>query len=255
VSLDLGLSESEVQLDPKGVVFPEGQRLAWERVQRIAENEAACFVLHEGAAEKAQRYSEENGRLYSLMATEGAPTLLLSGIPMHRIKGIDPREDTRRKMRALAPVTGRVLDICTGLGYTAIEAAKSAERVETVELDPAVLEVARYNPWSRGLFDNPKIRQHIADACEWIETQENGAFGCIFHDPPTFKIAGDLYSGAMYRQLYRVLRPGGKLFHYIGDPDSVTGRVVSKGVARRLQEAGFARIVRRPEAFGVTAYK
>jgi predicted methyltransferase len=31
--------------------------------------------------------------------------------------------------------------------------------------------------------------------------------------------------------------------------------VVTKGVARRLEEAGFFRIQRRPEAFGVVAYK
>jgi predicted methyltransferase len=31
--------------------------------------------------------------------------------------------------------------------------------------------------------------------------------------------------------------------------------VVSKGAVRRLQEAGFARVVRRPEAFALVAYK
>ena len=77
----------------------------------------------------------------------------------------------------------------------------------------------------------------------------------IIHDPPSFSLAGDLYSGTFYRQLFRVLKRGGRLFHYIGDPNSKASGGVTRGALRRLQEAGFARVVRRPEAFGVVAYK
>jgi predicted methyltransferase len=52
-----------------------------------------------------------------------------------------------------------------------------------------------------------------------------------------------------------VMQRKGRLFHYVGDLNSRSGRNVVKGVARRLQEAGFSRIVRKPEAFGVVAYK
>ena len=55
---------------------------------------------------------------------------------MHRIKGTDPIRDTKEKLKALGPVSGRVLDTATGLGYTAIEAAKTADHVLTLELDP-----------------------------------------------------------------------------------------------------------------------
>src|SRR5438128_7660937 len=102
------------------------------------------------------------------MPTERAPTMLLSGIPMHRIKGIDPHEDTLRKIRAVAPVSGRVLDTATGLGYTAIEAARTAAEVVTIEIDPTVLEVARRNPLSRSLFSSPRIRQLIGDSVEAV---------------------------------------------------------------------------------------
>ena len=40
---------------------------------------------------------------------------------------------------------------------------------------------------------------------------------------------------------------------YIGDLESTSGRVVAKGAVRRLQEAGFTRVDRRPEAFGLVA--
>jgi predicted methyltransferase len=68
-------------------------------------------------------------------------------------------------------------------------------------------------------------------------------------------LAGDLYSGEFYAECCRILRPTGKMFHYIGDPDSKSGARTTKGAVRRLQEAGFRRIAPRPQAFGVAAYK
>ena len=39
---------------------------------------------------------------------------------------------------------------------------------------------------------------------------------------------------------WRVIRPGGKLFHYTGSPNKLTsGRDVPREVARRLENAGF----------------
>jgi predicted methyltransferase len=200
-------------------------------------------------------FSDLTGRVYGLMPTESAPTMLISGLPMHRIKGTDPQQDTLAKIKTIAPIHGRVLDTCTGLGYTAIEAAKTAEHVITIELDPTAQEMARFNPWSRPLFDNPKITQIIGDAFEVVPSFEDGAFSCILHDPPMLSLAGDLYSSEFYRDCWRVLRRGGKMFHYIGDPDSKSGARTTKGVVRRLQEAGFTRVVPKPQAFGVAAYK
>jgi predicted methyltransferase len=174
---------------------------------------------------------------------------------MHRIKGIDPHRDTLLKIRTIAPMTGCVLDTCTGLGYTAIEAARTAEAVTTVELDPTVLEVAGLNPWSRELFDHPKIRQVVGDSFDEIQEFEDAAFSRVLHDPPMFPLAGELYSAEFYRHLYRILRHKGRLFHYIGDLESRSGRNMARGVVRRLQEAGFRRVVRRPRAFGLVAYK
>jgi predicted methyltransferase len=221
----------------------------------IGDSERVCFLVGEEGLRKVQIFSETTNRLYSLMPTQGAPTMLVSGIPMHRIKGIDPHQDTLRKIKTIAPIQGHVLDTATGLGYTAIQAAKTAERVFTIELDPAALEIARLNPWSRGLFENPIITQIVGDSFDEIGNFESGVFKRIIHDPPAFSLAGDLYSGEFYRELFRVLGRGGRLFHYIGDLESKSGRSVAKGAIRRLGEAGFSRVVRRPEAFGLVAYK
>lgn len=255
MSLDLGLTMNEVMLRPDGVTFPDGQALPWAMIEQIADDEAACFGVADGAAQRIHAYSPDLARAYSLRATTRAPTLINGGFTMHRIVGIDPWEDTRRKIQALAPLRGRVLDTVTGLGYTAIEAARTAEQVVTVEIDPVVLEIARLNPWSRALFERPNIERIVGDTFEEIERFDEQSFTRVIHDPPSFSLAGELYSGAYYRRVFRVLRRGGRLFHYVGNLDSAQGNRVARGVMRRLQEAGFSRVTRRAEAFGLVAYK
>jgi predicted methyltransferase len=255
LSPDLGITMVEVWVSEEGVRFPDGQSLGWDGVTRIRGSDVGCFILERGTLEKIQTFSEHTNRHISLMPTDGAPTLLVAGFPMHRIKGTDPLQDTLSKIEAISPVIGRVLDTATGLGYTAIEASRTAETVTTIEIDPAVVEVAHFNPWSKDLFGNPKIERLIGDSYEVIQGFESESFSRIIHDPPTISLAGELYSQAFYHQLYRVLEPGGRLFHYIGNLESRSGKRVSRGVTERLREAGFRRIRRRPEAFGVIAGK
>jgi hypothetical protein len=252
---DLGITHCKARLDLSGVQFPGGETLAWQGVETVCASEGGCFLIEDGAAEKIQAFSTDTDRVYSLYPTQGAPTMLLSGLPMHRIKGVDPHQDTLNKVKTIRPLVGRVLDTATGLGYTAIEAARTAEQVTTIELDPAVLTIARRNPWSRELFDNPKITQLIGDSFEQVLQFADNSFSRIIHDPPMFSLAGDLYSGEFYRQLWRILKNTGRLFHYIGDLESSSGQRVTRGVARRLQEAGFKNITHRKDAFGLVAYK
>jgi len=254
ISLDLGLSLARGRLTPERVLLPAGLSLTWDEVAHIHANPQAVFAITPEGIEKVQVFSETLGRLYSLMPTTGAPTMLISGIPMHRIKGTDPMRDTRSKIKAAAP-RGRVLDTCTGLGYTAGLAAQRADEVVTIELDPAVIEICRINPWSKPLFESPNITQLIGDSFDLIFDFEDASFDRIIHDPPMFNLAGHLYSTEYYRELHRVLKRGGRLFHYIGDLHSKSGRNVAKSAARRLQDAGFKTVKRRPEAFGLIAFK
>jgi predicted methyltransferase len=254
-SLDLGLSRVDLPLEPDRVVLPGGEWLSWDGIEEIGQNTSTCFLVEDGSPVKIQRFSELLNRFYSLMPTAGAPTLLISGIPMHRIKDITPDQDTLNKIRAVAPLMGQVLDTATGLGYTAIEAARTADSVVTIELDATVLEVARLNPWSRQLFESSRIQQIVGDSFDVVQTFEERAFSRIVHDPPTFSLAGELYSGECYGHLFRVLKHRGRMFHYVGDLDSRSGRNTARGVVRRLQEAGFQRVVRKPGAFGLVAYK
>lgn len=253
-SADLGRTETLVTLDAEGILYPVGERLRWDDAARIVKNASVCFTLSGGEIADIRVFSPTTNWVRSLYPTLSAPTMLVSGVPMHRIKDTDPWRDTLAKVKTLAPMVGRVLDTATGLGYTAIVAAETAAEIVTIEVDPAGLEIARANPWSRGLFERANIRQLIGDAADIVPTLEAASFARIVHDPPQLSLAGHLYSEEFYRELRRVLARGGRLFHYIGDPNSPFGSRTTSGVMRRLHNAGFARVMRRPEAFGLVAY-
>ena len=258
VSLDLGLTTDEVAIETTRAILPGGWWLDHAQLAEIADHDVACYAIRaSGHAERIGRFSAALSRHYSLYPTAGAPTILIAGFSMHRIKGTDPWRDTLAKVGAAAPLRGRVLDTSTGLGYTAIAAARApgVSEVVTIELDPTTLAIARDNPWSRALFADPKITQLIGDSYDLVPKFPDEAFSRIIHDPPIFGLAGELYSGAYYRELFRILRRGGRLFHYIGSLESKGGAGVARGVIRRLGESGFVRIERRQGAFGVTALK
>jgi uncharacterized protein len=254
VSLDLGLTTTTVTRQEDGWQLPNGLILNFSQIAEINAQETSCFRLVNGKLLKVEAFSENTNRYYSLMPTAKAPSMLISGIPMHRIKGTTPVEDTDRKMRALGKPYGQILDTATGLGYTAIQAAKTAQRVFTVEFDPAVLSICQVNPWSQGLFNHPKITQIIGDSWDIASFFPDETLNAIIHDPPTFNLAGHLYSKSLYEIFHRILKANGRLYHYIGDPDSRSGASTGRGVVERLRQSGFE-VVPKGDAFGVLAKK
>ncbi len=181
---------------------------------------------------------------YQLIPTGGAPTLEIDGIQMHRTSGIDPFEWARR-IAAAAMREGqpgqRVLDVCGGLGYASIQAARrGAAEVFSFEPSEGVLQLRQLNPWSRAERGLP-IRLVHGDAGEQLARGGHGRFQAAIHDPPRFALAPELYSAAFYLQLRDALEPGGRLFHYTGSPWSRgRGRDFHRGVKKRLARAGFA---------------
>ena len=252
VSLDLGRSEAAVRIED-GAARIGAAPVSMAALTKIAGDRNKCFHVVEGEPRPVALLSATTGWARSLLPTEEAPTTLVAGFNMHRIRGTTPLADTRAKVRALGRGRGRVLDTATGLGYTAIELARAGREVLTVELDPAAIELARCNPWSRELFGSREITLVIGDVVEVVAGLETGAFAAVLHDPPAVPLAGALYSRAFYRELRRVLKRGGRLFHYVGDPASGAGGKTAAGVMRRLAEAGFENVRRHAPAFGVTA--
>lgn len=158
ISLDLVMPKSHVEMLPNGVILNPDELVPWDLVDRISEFKNSCFQVKNGRIHKIAEFSNLTNQLYSLFPTEHAPAMMISGIPMHRIKGIDPYKDTLEKIKALQPLSGYVLDTATGLGYTGIEAAKYVMQVTTIELDPVALNIAMDNPSSKMLFNNPPDR-------------------------------------------------------------------------------------------------
>ena len=254
-SLNLGKSLSRATIESEGVIFQDRGFVSWEVIMMIFNSKNNCFIVKEGEPEKIIAFSDQTNRVYSLYPTSQAPTMLISGIPMHRIKDTTPDMDTQTKIKSIRPTHGRVLDTSTGLGYTAIQAAQTTRQVLTIELDPAVLDIARMNPWSYQLFTDANISQIIGDSSDLIHIFPDHYFDYVIHDPPVLSLAGSLYSEHFYLGLFRIINKGGKLFHYIGDPESHSGKRTTAGVTTRLTKAGFNQVQPNKKAFGVVAFK
>ncbi len=183
-------------------------------------------------------------------------TIEIDGVRMHRTAGVTPLQSAREMVSLLALKPGeKVLDVCTGLGYTAIEEAGAGAQVTTIEVDEQVLALARQNPASGKLFEKNKIKIISGDASELIRSLPANSLDAVLHDPPRFSFAGELYSGAFYAELFRVLKPGGRLFHYTGRPGEKSGRSFTKGVKQRLEAAGFVKVAWVEPAQGFLAFK
>jgi predicted methyltransferase len=114
-------------------------------------------------------------------------------------------------------------------------------RIHSFEKNPDVLWLRTLNPWSPDPeASGGRLQLAHADVSDAIMQVADASVDALLHDPPRFGIAGELYSQAFYGQLARVLRRGGRLFHYTGSPNRLTsGRDVPREVARRLELAGF----------------
>ncbi len=253
INLDLNKTDKKekIIIDRKNeiVKFPEGD-ISFEILKKIAKDEGHIYFIKDGNVFKA---AISNNGYYKLVPTI-PPTIEINGIRMHRTKEVDPYQDTLNKINSVKVKKGeKVLDTCMGLGYTAIEAYKRGAKVITIEKNPNVLELAKINPYSEELFKGD-IRIIMGDAFDVIKTFDNEEFDVVIHDPPRFSLAGHLYSEEFYKEIFRVLKPGGRLFHYVGNPGKkYRGKDLQKGVMDRLRKVGFVKVKRVPEALGVVS--
>jgi len=236
-SLDLGRSTGEAVL--------EAQDWRW-RDRRYPYpgplKDRTIYYWDGGEFAPVSRYA---GSLIKLVPTEwDVPTFEIDGIKMLPTSKESPIDDARRKVALVEPRGKVVLDTCGGLGYFAaccLEAGVA--RIRSFEKNASVLWLRTLNPWSPDP-DAPssggRLELTHADVSQAIAQVADASVDALLHDPPRFGIAGELYSQAFYDQLSRVLRRGGRLFHYTGSPNRLTsGRDVPREVAKRLEKAGF----------------
>jgi len=253
VSLDLNRSVQGLTIEDDHVVFNGTSKLTRDELVSISKKSDRVFVLESNAL----RILECRGRsYYKLVPTEGAPTVEIDGIKMHRSKGIDPFEDARLKVSQVVSEGHRALDTCGGLGYTAIWAVRQgAQEVVSVEFNEFIRKLRRENPWSAELA-NRRIKVISGDIGEYISVLETESFDSAIHDPPRFSLAGELYGEAFYRELHRVLVHGGQLFHYTGNPYLARrGNTFLVNTVKRLRLAGFRTVSAKPHLLGIKATK
>ncbi len=245
ISLDLGMSVNEVTKSEDGILLPDGQAIKLSILEKAGKKRGQedCFLLEDDSL--LRLYIFENNRTYKLYEPhiDWPPTLLINGgSVMHAVSVSKPTEEAESKVKTLGKISGNILDCCFGLGYTAIELMKhGAASVHTYELSSGVIEIAKANPWSQKAFTNKRILIDNADVAEAVKGIEDGCFDAVLHDPPNVKIEGNLYSRSFYGQLYRVLRRGGALYHFVGGGRTPREYKIdyTRGVISRLSEAGF----------------
>lgn len=256
ISLDLGRTISNVKIKDNKLFFKDEALLDIEQIKSQRIDDHTCYSIDDLKIAKVQTFSNETNSFYKLVPTSTIPTLQISGIFMHRHLAMDPMFDTILKIKEISPIKGDVLDTCCGLGYTAIFAAQKAQSVITCEKDPNVLEICKFNPFSEELFWNKKIKIFEDSILDKINSFENAQFDRIIHDPPSIKIADELYTISFYRELYRVLKPKGLIYHYTGLPESKShNRNLIEEVAKKFKEVGFIKVKERERSLGVAASK
>lgn len=232
-SLDLDRSVTSVEVGEEKWLWRERE---FPYLQNCKER--TVYYWSEDGFAPVSRFSNS---LIKLIPTDwGPPTFEIDGIKMLPTASVSPYADAQNKVALIEPRGKIILDTCGGLGYFASWCLQSqAARIQSYEKNADVIWLRSLNPWSPTADERLTLTH--GDSVERVATLDNESFDAILHDPPRFGIAGELYSQQFYDQLARVLKRGGKLFHYTGTPNKLTsGRDVPNEVATRLKRAGFS---------------
>src|SRR5712692_2380284 len=120
---------------------------------------------------------------------------------------------------ALHPNPAKALVVGLGTGSTGgwLAAVPSMERVDVVELEPAIVKVAeRCAPVNHNALLNPKLHLTIGDAREVLLTARE-KYDIIVSEPSNPYRAGvaGLFTREYYQSVDRCLRPGGMFFQWV----------------------------------------
>lgn len=236
-SLDLGRSEGTASL--------HDEAWTWLGTPYPYPGKIKPRTIYAWDGEDFEPVSRFAGSLIKLVPTEwGVPTFEIDGIKMLPTSKESPLDDARRKVALVDPRGKVVLDTCGGLGYFAACCLDAGvAQIQSFEKNPDVLWLRTINPYSPdpdAAEASGRLHLQQGDVSERIASIADGSVDAILHDPPRFGIAGELYSQVFYNELARVIRRGGRLFHYTGSPNKLTtGRDVPTEVATRLGKAGF----------------
>jgi spermidine synthase len=111
-----------------------------------------------------------------------------------------------------------------GLAARELLRAPGVENIVQIELDPAVIELARSTMRSAngGSLDNPRVHIVTGDAMTWLRGAKAPSFDAVIVDlpDPDTPVLGRLYSTEFYALVSRVLAPNGLMVVQSGSPYS-----------------------------------
>nr|VTO96766.1 Spermidine synthase [Mycobacterium riyadhense] len=140
------------------------------------------------------------------------------------------RDEYRYTESLVYPAVGKgarsVLILGGGDGLAARELLhlNGIQQIAQVELDPAVVEVARttMRDANRGSLDNPRVHLVNDDAMSWLRGAGGSRFDAVIVDlpDPDTPVLGRLYSTEFYALVGRALAPDGLMVVQAGSPFS-----------------------------------
>lgn len=136
-------------------------------------------------------------------AVSDAPTVVMSGL-IGAILHPDPRR-------------GLVIGLGTGSSAGWLAAVESIERVDVVELEPAVVSLAvAFGPVNAVAHESEKIDLFVGDGREFVLTTDE-TYDVVFSEPSNPYRAGvaDLFSQGFYRGVEKRLAPGGIFLQWL----------------------------------------
>lgn len=232
LSLDLGLTKKTISVDNLSSIISNCPKIRNEDIVFYDENKKMGFKL---------QIANENG-ICSLRKDfkESKPVLYINAVKMNVSKdfGIDGYNENVIKNLQLKK-TDFVLEICTGAGYKTILLVEKAKKVISVEKSEDVLELMKYNPYTKDLQNKTNLEIINIDAIKFVRNTKE-KFDKILHDPPTYKFAPELYTEKFYKDLFLISENGCIFFHYTGNPgNKFRGTDIIKATVERAISAGW----------------
>ena len=187
----------------------------------------------------------------SLVVTESAGQLnfIENGLPLFSTHNIGQVEETVHYAMAQRPKAKLVLLISGGVSGTAREILKyGVQRVDYVELDPLIIEVARRLGRAP---DDPRIRVIEGDGRQFVKTRRGGErYDVVIADvpDPSTSQVNRFYTREFFREVKRALAPGGVLCFSLGRYENYVSRELARliGTANRTLKEVFANVLILP---------
>jgi spermidine synthase len=145
--------------------------------------------------------------------SSGARSLVIDGFitSSEGVRGVRYMEMMGRLPMLLHEDPQRTLVICFGTGQTANAVRQEGPaRLDVVDLNPAVLAMARHFPSNRGVLEDRRVRAIEMDGRAWLRrTHEHYDVVTLEPMPPYFAGVNALYSKEFYEIVAGKLEPGG----------------------------------------------